>query len=64
MVLKIKNDEYVNIDKELEQKRDGINIDFKLNVFGNNPLSSLNQASPDENASSLEEQSPFAGFAQ
>ena len=61
-MLKIKNDEYINIDKELESERDGINIDFKVNLFGNNPLGSLNQTPQDENAQQ-EEQSPFAGFA-
>lgn len=50
LVLKIKNDEFTNFEKELESKRDGITVDFKLNVFGNNPLSSLNQASQLENA--------------
>ncbi len=52
----------MNLDKELENKQKGIQIDFKVNAFGNNPLSSLNQGSSDENAKQ-EEPSPFAGFA-
>ena len=62
MVLKIKDDEFSHFEKELEEKKDGISIDFKLNVFGNNPLTSANQVASDENAK-IEEPSPFAGFA-
>ena len=42
LILKIRDDEFSHLDKELENKRDGIQIDFLVNAFGNNPLSSFN----------------------
>jgi hypothetical protein len=62
MVLKIKDDQYTSYAKELENKRDGIQIDFNMNEFGNSPLSSMSQVA--QSADKEDSPSPFAGFAQ
>ena len=47
MVLKIRDGD-VDYAKEFELKRDGIEIDFKMNAFGNVPDSSLSVQSVEE----------------
>ena len=47
MVLKIRDGD-VDYAKEFELKRDGIEIDFKMNAFGNVPDSSLTVQSVEE----------------
>lgn len=63
LVLRIKDDQYTTYAKELENKREGIEIKFKMNEFGNSPLSSMSK--PTEVIGTGDETpSPFAGFAQ
>lgn len=63
LVLKITDDKYNTFSKEFEQKKDGIQIEFKMNEFGNEPLSSMSQGGDLTIGTGDDTPSPFAGFA-